>query len=43
MNLTFSRLSPYIYRENSRFLRGEEAFRKFIMRKEIGEKEGEEI
>jgi hypothetical protein len=43
MNLTLSRLSPYIYRENSGFLGGEEAFGKFIIRKEISKKEREEI
>ena len=38
-NLTFSRLFPYIYRENSKFLRREEAFRKFTIEEEIGKKE----
>jgi hypothetical protein len=39
MNLTFSRLFPYIYRENSKFLGREEAFGKFAIEEEIGEKE----
>ena len=38
-NLTFSRLFPYIYRENSEFLEREEAFRKFTIEEEISEKE----
>ena len=39
MNLTFLYLFPYIYRENSKFLGREEAFEKFTIEEEIGEKE----
>jgi hypothetical protein len=39
MNLTFLYLFPYIYRENSEFLRRKEAFRKFTIEEEIGKKE----
>jgi hypothetical protein len=39
MNITFSRLFPRIYREDSKFLGREEAFRKFIIEEEISEKE----
>jgi hypothetical protein len=39
MNITFLYLFPYIYRENSKFLRREEAFRKFTIREEISKKE----
>jgi hypothetical protein len=38
MNITFLRLSPYIYRENPKFLGGEEVFRYFTIRKEKGKK-----
>ena len=39
MNITFLYLFPYIYRENSEFLGKGEAFGKFTIREEIGEKE----
>jgi len=35
----FSRLFPYIYKKNFKFLRKEEVFGKVIIRKEISEKE----
>jgi hypothetical protein len=39
MNLTFLYLFPYIYGKNSKFLGREEAFGKFTIREERGEKE----
>jgi hypothetical protein len=39
MNLTFLRLSHYMYEENPGFLGEEWVFGKFAIRKEIGEKE----
>jgi hypothetical protein len=38
INITFLYLSPYIYKENPKFLGGEEVFGYFTIRKERGEK-----
>jgi hypothetical protein len=39
INLTFLYLLPYIYNKNSNFLKGEEVFKKFTIKKDIGKEE----